>query len=489
MTTPKAECCIVMFGAFGDLARRKLFPSIYHLRRQRLIPDSVRVLATGRREVSEEAFRRELRSELIRYVGEVDCDEEMLDLCLDRTDYRRLDVNQTAQYGVVSQWLAEQAGKVPVFYLAISALLYEAICRGLAGAGAVCGKCRVVVEKPIGFDLASSQSINDMLSRYFEERQIYRIDHYLGKETVQNLLALRFANALFASQWNHQGISHVEITVAETVGIEGRWDYFDQAGQLRDMVQSHVLQLLSLIAMDPPNDLGADAIRDEKVKVLKALRPLPATELEQHLVWGQYRDGVVNGKEVPGYLEEEGANPDSRTGTFFAIKAHIDNWRWSGVPFYLRTGKRLPQKVTQITVYFKPTPHHIFAASQRPIAENRLMIRIQPDEGISLQIMTKDPSLSNATRLRPGLLEIEHFESGQRVRSAYERLLWEVMQGEQYLFVRRDEVEHAWLWCDQLRECCEQEPQQFRSYAAGSWGPKEAALLMAQDGRSWLNEF
>lgn len=489
MTTSATDCCIVLLGAFGDLARRKLFPSIYHLRRQRLIPDTARVLATGRREVTVEAFRAELRLELIRYVGEADCDDVELDHCLSLIDYQVLDVHQSDHYRALKNWLQAQSGATPVFYLAMSALHYEAICQGLAQADCICPSCRVVVEKPIGFDLASSQSINQMLSQYFDEKRIYRIDHYLGKETVQNLMALRFANAIFASQWNHQGISHVEITVAETVGIEGRWDYFDQAGQLRDMVQSHVLQLLCLIAMDPPNDLGADAIRDEKVKVLKALRPLPATNLEQHLVWGQYRDGVVNGREVPGYLEEQGANPQSRTGTFFAVKAHIDNWRWAGVPFYLRTGKRLSQQVTQITVHFKPTPHYIFASSQKAIAQNKLMIRIQPDEGISLQILTKDPALNNATRLRRGLLEIEHFESGQRVRSAYERLLWEILKGEQYLFVRRDEVEYAWQWCDQLRERCEQEPEQFRSYAAGSWGPEQATTLMTQDGRSWHDDF
>ena len=305
-----------------------------------------------------------------------------------------------------------------------------------------------------------------------------------------SLIALRFANNLFASQWDQNHISHVEISVAESVGIEGRWGYFDKAGQVRDMVQNHLLQLLCLIAMDPPSDLSADSIRNEKVKVLKAMRRITPDMMDTHVVRGQYTAGTSGGKPVPGYLEEEGAARGSKTETFVALKAEIDNWRWSGVPFYIRTGKRLPEKLSQIIIHFKPAPHYIFDPDQKHLANNKLIIRLQPDEGMSLQILTKDQGLDKGMRLRQGPLELtfsETFET-DRIPDAYERLLWEVMKGNQYLFVRRDEVEHAWQWVDQIMRNWDDSGVPPKRYAAGTWGPVASIAMITRDGRSWYED-
>ncbi|MGL6249399.1 MAG: glucose-6-phosphate dehydrogenase, partial [Billgrantia desiderata] len=341
------------------------------------------------------------------------------------------------------------------------------------------------------YDFESSCEINDAIGEVFPESRVYRIDHYLGKETVQNLIALRFANPLFGTQWNQNHISHVEITVAEQVGIEGRWGYFDRAGQLRDMVQNHLLQLVCLIAMDPPANLDADAIRDEKVKVLKALQPFSEAKLNRDVVRGQYIAGTINGKGVPGYLEEEGANRESGTETFVAMKTGVSNWRWAGVPFYLRTGKRMPEKLSQIVIHFRQQAHYIFDPDQRNLAANKLVIRLQPDEGIALEVLTKDSGLDRGMRLRRGPLHLD-FGSAfpqERIPDAYERLLLEVMKGRQYLFVRRDEVEHAWHWCDSLIAAWEEMGEPPRRYPAGSWGPVASIAMITQDGRSWYEDY
>ncbi|MGB0733793.1 MAG: glucose-6-phosphate dehydrogenase, partial [Pontibacterium sp.] len=365
--------------------------------------------------------------------------------------------------------------------------IFGAISQYLHETGCTDENSRVVLEKPIGQNLESSNEVNNKVAEYFDESQIYRIDHFLGKETVQNLLALRFANPMFGSQWNQNHITHVEITVAEKVGIEGRWGYFDQAGQMRDMVQNHLLQLVCLIAMDPPSDLTADSIRDEKVKVLKALRPITGDMHNTHVVRGRYTKGMIDGLSVPGYMDEEDANPDSTTETFIALKAHLKSWRWAGVPFYLRTGKRMPEKLSQITIHFKKQPHFIFDESQRELAKNKLIIRLQPEEGISLQIQNKDQGLSKGMRLRsePLKLNFEQAFEQERIPDAYERLLLEVVEGNQYLFVRRDEVEHAWKWCDQLIEHWTESHKAPQPYHAGSWGPKNADLMIMKEGHCW----
>ncbi len=480
-------CTLALFGALGDLALRKLFPALYQLDRAGLLPADTRILGLAR-DGGEPASHLALIAEhLRRHVAERELEESVLQRFLARLDYLSMEFGRQEDYAA----LADKAGQAEriVAFFATPASVYGAICAGLAEAG-LAERTRVVLEKPIGHDLESSREVNDAVARFFPEDRTYRIDHYLGKDTVQNLIALRFANSLFETQWNQNHISHVEITVAETVGIEGRRGYFDQAGQLRDMIQNHLLQLLCLIAMDPPSDLSADSIRDEKVKVLKALAPIAPEHLGQQLVRGQYVAGSILGRQVPGYLEEENSNTQSDTETFVALRAEICNWRWAGVPFYLRTGKRMPQKLSQIVIHFKAPPHYIFAPEQRQLIGNKLIIRLQPQEGISLLVMTKDQGLDKGMQLRSGPLQLNFSETykSPRIPDAYERLLLEVMKGNQNLFVRKDEIEYAWKWCDQLIDGWQRVGAPPKPYAAGSWGPAASIALISRDGRSWYDD-
>ncbi|WP_097458798.1 glucose-6-phosphate dehydrogenase [Mangrovitalea sediminis] len=485
----KAQCDLALFGALGDLAQRKLFPALYQLERAGLLHGKLRLLGLAREGLDASGFRGRLLEGLRTHVRKAEQDEAVIERFLSKVDYLGMDFSDQESYQRLAAW--RQSSAVPlIVYMATPPAIYGMIGERLSSAGCVDAETRVVVEKPIGHDLASSEEINDQLAAYFRESQLFRIDHYLGKETVQNLIALRFANNLFASQWDQDHISHVEVTVAEKIGIEGRWGYFDKAGQLRDMVQNHLLQLLCLIAMDPPADLSSDSIRDEKVKVLKALRPITPDMMESHLVRGQYTAGSSDGQAVPGYLEEEGANAGSPTETFVALKAEIANWRWSGVPFYLRTGKRLPEKLSQIIIHFKPAPHYIFDPDQKHLANNKLIIRLQPDEGISLQVLTKAQGLDKGMRLRQGPLQLNFSEAfnASRVPDAYERLLWEVMKGNQYLFVRRDEVEYAWRWVDRVIAGWQELGSPPKRYAAGTWGPVASIAMITRDGRSWYED-
>ncbi|MAO62730.1 glucose-6-phosphate dehydrogenase [Halomonas meridiana] len=487
---PNHAIDLALFGALGDLAMRKLFPALYHLDREGLMPESTRIMGLARQEHDTAAFRQLVSGALQKRLKKDEQDKESLERFLNRLEYLKLDFANAEGYDAIRQW-REGSKRPMVVYLSVAARIYGDICRNLQASNSLDDDTRVVVEKPIGYDLASSEEINDAIGAVFPESRIYRIDHYLGKETVQNLIALRFANPLFGTQWNQNHISHVEITVAEKVGIEGRWGYFDDAGQLRDMVQNHLLQLLCLIAMDPPSNLDADAIRDEKVKVLKALKPFTGESLGRDVVRGQYIAGTSDGQSVPGYLEEEGANTQSQTETFVAMKTEVANWRWAGVPFYLRTGKRMPEKLSQIVIHFRQQPHYIFDPDQRGIASNKLIIRLQPEEGIALQVLTKDSGLDKGMRLRPGPLHLD-FNSAfpkSRIPDAYERLLLEVMKGQQYLFVRRDEVEHAWRWCDQLINGWKSRETPPRRYPAGSWGPVASIAMITQDGRSWYEDY
>ncbi len=480
-------CTLILFGALGDLALRKLFPALYQLDRAGLLHADTRIICLARDKGEPSTHLAFIDDWMHRYIPVMDLDGEVLERFRQRLCYLTMEFAQPEDYAA----LVNEVGSAEtlIAYFATPAFVYGPICANLAACG-LAEKTRVVLEKPIGHNLESSRAINDAVAAHFPESQIYRIDHYLGKETVQNLIALRFANSLFETQWNQHHISHVEITVAEVVGIEGRWGYFDQAGQLRDMIQNHLLQLLCLIAMDPPSDLSADSIRDEKVKVLKALAPITPEHLSRQVVRGQYVAGSSAGKPVPGYLEEDNANLQSDTETYVAVRAEIRNWRWSGVPFYLRTGKRMPQKLSQIVIHFKESSHYIFAPEQRPLVSNRLIIRLQPDEGISLQVMTKDQGLDKGMQLRSGPLQLNFSETykAARIPDAYERLLLEVTQGNQYLFVRKDEVEHAWLWCDQLIAGWKQLGDPPKPYAAGSWGPMAAMALITRDGRSWYGD-
>jgi glucose-6-phosphate 1-dehydrogenase len=480
-------CTFALFGGLGDLALRKLFPALYQLDQAGLLHEDTRILALAREPGTEEQHLASIFTHLRRFVPAAELDEAVVHRFQERLSYLHVDFLKAEDYVA----LAERVGdaETMIAYFATPASVYGAICENLASVD-LTGRTRAVLEKPIGHDLASSRRVNDAVAQFFPENRVYRIDHYLGKETVQNLIALRFANSLFETQWNQNHISHVEITVAEQVGIEGRWGYFDQAGQLRDMIQNHLLQLLCLIAMDPPSDLSADSIRDEKVKVLKALVPFTPERLATQVVRGQYIGGYSEGKAVPGYLEEENSNTQSDTETFVALRADIRNWRWAGVPFYLRTGKRMPQKLSQIVIHFKEPPHYIFAPEQRMQISNKLIIRLQPDEGISLQVMTKDQGLDKGMQLRSGPLKLSFSDTYRSARTpdAYERLLLEVMRGNQNLFVRKDEIEYAWQWCDQLIAGWKKAGDAPKPYAAGSWGPMSSIALITRDGRSWYGD-
>jgi len=486
MLPPNTLSDIVIFGAMGDLAQRKLIPALYQLLREGLINENSRILGASRQDIDKETFIINCNKSAHQFVDKDELNEESLSIFMSMLDYCQIDFTDAENYKHLHATLETNSERTRIFYYATPASMFGPISQHLSESGCLNEQCRMVMEKPIGHDLASANVINDQVSEFFSESQIYRIDHYLGKETVQNLMALRFANPLFGTQWNQNHISHVEITVAEQVGIEGRWGYFDQAGQMRDMVQNHLLQLLCLTAMNPPDELSAELIRNEKVKVLKAMRPITGDMHNTHVVRGRYTKGIINDASVPGYMEEEGANPNSNTETFVALKVEINNWRWAGVPFYLRTGKRLAGKLSQITIHFKQQPHFIFNESQRNLAQNKLTIRLQPEEGISLQVLNKDQGLDNGMRLRSESLQFSFSQVTQaRIPDAYERLLLEIVKGNQNLFVRRDEIEHAWKWCDQLLEYWKIENKAPQPYAAGSWGPKAADLLIMKDGNCW----
>ena len=380
--------------------------------------------------------------------------------------------------------LANNQDRIRVFYLAVGPDLFGPICERLGNHKLVTAKSRVVVEKPLGKSGASAQALNDSIGKVFAEPMIYRIDHYLGKETVQNLMALRFANALFEPLWTAAHIDHVQITVAETLGVESRAGYYDTSGALRDMVQNHILQLLCLVAMEPPSSMEADPVRDEKLKVLKSLKPLSAIELETHVVRGQYRAGASGDAAVKGYLEELG-NPDSKTETFVAIKAEIASWRWNHVPFYLRTGKRLAQRESEIMVEFKPVPFNVFSKSAGPLQPNRLVIRLQPDEGVKLWLSIKEPG-PGGMRLRNVPLDMSFAEAfSTRQPEAYERLLMDVVRGNQTLFMRRDEVDAAWKFVDPILDHWKESTDTPKPYTSGTWGPTSAIALIERDGRTW----
>ena len=475
---------LLLFGATGDLAQRMLLPSLCALHADKLLGPDLKIIGTARTEMNDGEFRQFARSALEKYLP-ADRRGGMADF-LNRLSYQPLDANEIAGYGALAEKVGEPKQGLAIF-LSTAPSLFEPTIKGLQSAGLTGETVRMCLEKPLGTDLATSREINDAVAGAFPENRIFRIDHYLGKETVQNLLALRFANLMFEPLWNAAHIDHVQINVAETVGLEGRVAFYDDAGAIRDMVQNHMLQLLALVAMEPPGHFDATAVRDEKVKVLRSLRKVSPGET----VTGQYRAGAIGGQAVPGYDEELGK--DSATETFVAIKAHVDNWRWKGVPFYLRTGKRLPRRVTEIVIQFRCVPHSIFdgpknrggAAAMQP---NRLVIGIQPEENITLSLMAKVPGLDReGIRLRQVPLDIamDHAFSGAVRRIAYERLLLDLVEGDQTLFVRRDEVEAQWEWIDAIRAGWEAEGQEPKTYTAGSWGPSAAIALTERDGVTW----
>jgi len=474
----------VVFGATGDLARRKLMPALYHRLRDGQVLDGSRIVGVSRRDLSDDDYRAMIREALDQFLPEEDKDAETIDSFLGMLRYVAADVGDEAGWPRLKELLEEGADRVRAFYLAVGPDLFTEICAGVGSRGLVTPQTRVVIEKPVGKDLASAEQVNEAVGKVFTEEQVFRIDHYLGKETVQNLMVLRFGNVLYEPLWNSAHVDHVQITVGETIGVGTRGGYYDTSGALRDMVQNHMLQLLCLVAMEPPDSFEANAVRDEKLKILKALKPIAGDNADIVTVRGQYRAGAANGNPAPGYLEEIGKDRSS-TETFVALKAEISNWRWAGVPFYLRTGKRLPTRVSEIVVAFKPIPHSIFPKDAGTVEANRLVLRLQPDEGVKQWIMIKDPG--------PGGMRVRHvpldmsFADAFKVRhpDAYERLLLDVVRGNQTLFMRRDEVEAAWRWIDPIREAWEASGTPLKPYVAGSWGPSAAIALIERDGRTW----
>jgi len=478
---------LVVFGGTGDLAHRKLFPALFHRDNDEQFTEQTKIIGVSRRALSSDEYRATVKDALMKFGGVKDGSEAAIERFLKRIEYVSVDATGDAGWDKLKAQL-DGEDKVRAFYLATSPDLFGPIAKKLKANGLVTPKARIIVEKPIGKDAASADAINDELGSVFLERNIFRIDHYLGKETVQNLMALRFANALFEPLWNSAHIDHVQITVAETLGVEGRGAYYDESGALRDMTQNHMLQLLCLVAMEPPRSMDADALRDEKLKVLKSLEPITSANVATVTVRGQYRAGVAEAKAVPSYLEDIGKDA-SDTETFVALKIGVANWRWAGVPFYLRTGKRLPQRFSEIVVGFRRIPHAIFESNSDGIPANRLVIRVQPDEGIKLWLMIKEPG-AGGMRLKHVPLDMSFAEAFAGLSiDAYERLLMDVVRGNATLFMRRDEVEAAWRFIDPIREAWAQLREPPRPYAAGAWGPAAAIALIERDGRTWNEEF
>ena len=495
-TRPEA-CTVVIFGATGDLAHRKLVPAIYNLAVDGDLPPGVKIIGFARREWTNDFFREGLEK-LNREVSRTGHDEEIWKGLAHEIEYHQSEFQDVDGYKSLAKRLdeidAERGGQGNrLFYIASSPEYFDDILLNLKAAGLnkdrKNGWTRVIVEKPFGTDLPSAQHLNKIVSGTFHEKDTFRIDHYLGKETAQNIMVLRFANAIFEPIWNNRYIDHVQITNAEDLGMEGgRGGYYDGAGALRDMVQNHLLQLLSLVAMEPPTDLSADGVRDEKVKVIRSLRQWDTPELvNENVVRGQYLTGHIDGEPVPGYREEDRVDPESETEAYVALRIMIDTWRWSGVPFYIRMGKRLPKKSTEISVHFKDAPDVLFNAlsSDQP-SGNVLVIRIQPDEGISLRMNSKLPGTS--LRMEPVKMDFHYATSfGKSSPEAYERLLLDAMAGDATLFARRDEVEEAWKFIDNIENAWHknENPPEMAEFQAGSWGPKEADDMLANDGRSW----
>jgi glucose-6-phosphate 1-dehydrogenase len=492
-------CAVVIFGASGDLTRRKLVPALYNLAWGRFLPGGFGVIGVARREKTDESFRAEMERAVAEFSRRKPIDAAVWKDFARGLTYVRGAANEPATYeglrAQLERFDAERGTRGNrLFYLAVPPAEFGPIVEGLRASRLVAPTgqevaggpwTRVVFEKPFGHDLASARKLNDSVASAFDESQVFRIDHYLGKETVQNLLVFRFANSLFEPIWGRGHVDHVQITVAEDIGVEGRGRFYEQTGVTRDIVENHLMQLLCLTAMEPPISLAADAVRDEKVKVLRSLRKMERTEVARNVVRGQYARGLVRGEEVPAYREEPDVAADSPVETYVAMRCLVDNWRWSGVPFYVRAGKRMARRVTEIAVVFHAIPHALFRALDGGIARNVLSVRIQPDEGIALRFTSKEPG--QQTILRDVTMDFRYGTAfGSNTPEAYERLLLDAMRGEATLFTRRDEVEEQWAYVDRVLEAWTAEgPPPPPTYAAGSWGPEQADDLLAKDGRRW----
>lgn len=477
----------VLFGGTGDLAMRKLLPSIYYHHCDNLLADAGRIIAVARSQLSREEYLARAKEAAREHVDKGCFTERKWQKFAERIHYIGIDVGDAGSYKPLSNLLEGEKDRCRVYYLSTGPQLFAPICQNLAKNKLISEKSRLAVEKPLGRDLESAREISDIIGSVFTESQIYRIDHYLGKEPVQNLLALRFGNALFEPLWMRGHVRDVQITVAETLGVEGRGEFYDHTGALRDMVQNHLLQLLCIIAMEAPTHNTADAVRDEKLKVLRSLRVLSGEAVFKNTVRGQYRSGAIGNEVVPAYADEPGVSPDSHNETFVAMRVNIDNWRWAGVPFYLRTGKRLQNRVSEIVINFERLPHAIFGDDAAMDSPNQLVIRLQPEEYIRLSIRAKQPG--PGMRLRPVDLNLNLTESiTERQHSAYERIILDLLRGNQTLFLRHDELEAAWSWIDPILQAWQNSEQAPAGYQAGTWGPAETSHLVFEDGSRWHEE-
>jgi glucose-6-phosphate 1-dehydrogenase len=493
---PADRCVMTIFGASGDLTKRKLIPSLYHLAQKQLLPKEFALLGCAIEKMTEEEFRKQLRADLIEF-GETPNDCKFCDWLIERTYYSSGDFRDPKYYESLKTLLESIDAKHGTggnyfYYLATAPALFGEVVQHLGDAGLTNQEGghwrRVVIEKPFGHDLESAKGLNREVGRVLSENQIYRIDHYLGKETVQNILIFRFSNGIFEPVWNRRYIDHVQITVAETLGVEQRGGYYDHAGATRDMVPNHILQLVTLTAMEPPVSFGADAVRDEQAKILHAIQPLAPEDVLTRAVRGQYGDGEIDGQKAPAYRTEANVAPDSNTETFVALKLSIDNWRWADVPFYIRTGKRMSKRVTEIAIQFRRAPFVLFRDTPvEKLWPNLLVLHIQPDEGISLRFGAKVPGI--AVDIGPVNMDFRYSDYfGNEPSTGYERLLYDCMTGDATLFQRADMVEAGWSVVQPLLDVWKAlPPRHFPNYAAGSWGPKEADELMARDKRSWRN--
>ena len=479
---------LLLFGATGDLAQRMLLPSLYGLHADGLLPAELAITGAARTDHSDESYRDFAKKALDKFLPEDRKDESQVTTFLARLGYQPMDMSDPAQFKPLAEKVGDVSGGLAI-YLSTAPSLFDDAIVGLEQAGLTGPTVRIGLEKPLGYDLGSSQEINDAVARVFPEERIFRIDHYLGKETVQNILALRFGNTFFEPIWNARGIDNVQITIAETVGLEDRAGYYETAGALRDMVANHILQLVALVAMEPPARYDATGIRDEKVKVFRSLRTISPEDSGRDTVTGQYGAGAVGGEIVKSYGDELGK--PSTTETFVAVKAHVDNWRWQGVPFYVRTGKRMAVRRSEIAIQFKPVPHSMFTGTGGVLHPNVLVIRLQPEEYIQMLVMAKEPGLDrDGVRLRevPLNLSLDAEFAGTRRRIAYERLMLDLIEGDQTLFVRRDEVEAQWRWIDAIRAGWAANGTKPKSYTSGSWGPSAAIALTERDGGTWQDD-
>jgi glucose-6-phosphate 1-dehydrogenase len=477
----------VLFGGTGDLAKRKLIPALYSAFVNGRLDEHFQLFGAAREKIDDAEFRVRVQASIETYAAKVDVNAEKIQAFLQLTHYAKVDAKTPEDFDALKQTLNTKTDHVTVFYLAVGPDIFIPVVEQLSVHGMIHSNVRVVVEKPLGRDAKSAKEINHSLRLYLEEHQIYRIDHYLGKEMVQNLLALRFANAFLEPLWNRKSIQDIHISISEQVGVETRGDFYDKTGALRDMVQNHLLQLVSIVAMEPPVNDNPDAIRDEKVKVLRALHKFTPEEVAKKTVRGQYRAGAVNGQPVISYQDEAGVPAGSKAETFVAIQAEINNWRWAGVPFYLRTGKRMANRVAEITINFRPIPYSIFGKDQGPQRSNRLVISLQPDESVQLFLKAKEPG--EGIRLSDVALNLDFAEASnlRRVES-YERLLLDALRGDLTLFVRDDELNAAWAWIDPIMQAWGNDKESLKSYIAGSWGPAASSYLLAQNGAAWGEE-